>query len=238
MCDRDKDPLDLSLFRRALGDAGMWALVPILLLLGGGFLLFTSIFADEFMNRWDLYLGGLRGRLGTGVRSAHGGSWVHRRAGADSGRRLRRLVWEQFRDGGSISAVTYVGGGYDGSYWVGHVHNYDERAATVTCQLEALGPEGDVIGIVEVTATNVRPNGGQFVEGEIDVPPSLEQPFRRNASRRVGTSVAHARHSSAEAASPSRTAWASGSASCLTAASRCLVSALEGWRTLGNDEQR
>ena len=44
-------------------------------------------------------------------------------------------VWEQFRDGGSISAVTYAGGGYDGSHWVGHVHNYEERTATVTCQL-------------------------------------------------------------------------------------------------------
>jgi hypothetical protein len=53
---------------------------------------------------------------------------------------------------------------------VGHVHNYEERTAAVTCQLEALGPEGDVIGTVDVTATDVRPNGGRFVEGEIDVP--------------------------------------------------------------------
>ena len=212
--------------------------MPLLLLLGGGFLLFISIFADEFMNRWDFYVGGLAAVLGlafAALMGAHGCivAPVLIAVGVFGG-----WVWEQFRDGGSISAVTYVGGGYDGSYWVGHVHNYDERAATVTCQLEALGPEGDVIGIVEVTATDVRPNGGQFVEGEIDVPPSLEQPFRRNASRRVGTSAAHARQRSAEAASPSRIAWASGSASCLTAASRCLVSALEGWRTLGNDEQR
>ena len=80
-------------------------------------------------------------------------------------------VWEQFRDGGAIDAVTYVGGGYDGSHWVGHVDNYEERTATVTCRLEALSPEGDVIGTVDVTATDVRPNGGRFLEGEIDVPP-------------------------------------------------------------------
>ena len=80
-------------------------------------------------------------------------------------------VWEQFRDGGAIDAVTYVGGGYDGSHWVGHVDNYEERTATVTCRLEALSPEGDVIGTVDVTATDVRPNGGKYVEGDIDVPP-------------------------------------------------------------------
>ena len=50
------------------------------------------------------------------------------------------------------------------------MHNYEERTATVTCHLEALSPEGDVIGTVDVTATDVRPNGGQFVEGDIDVP--------------------------------------------------------------------
>ena len=63
------------------------------------------------------------------------------------------------------------GGGYDGSHWVGNVDNYEERTATVTCQLEVLGPEGEVIGTVDLTATDVRPNGGRFLEGEIDVPP-------------------------------------------------------------------
>lgn len=33
--------------RWALGDAGMWALVHLLLSLGGGFLIFMSIFAGE-----------------------------------------------------------------------------------------------------------------------------------------------------------------------------------------------
>jgi hypothetical protein len=81
-------------------------------------------------------------------------------------------VWEQVRDGASISAVTYTGGGYDGTYWVGHVHNYEERTATVTCRLAALGPEGDVTGAVTMTATDVRPNSNQPVEGEIDAPPA------------------------------------------------------------------
>ena len=58
MWDRDEDPLDLRLFRRALGDAGMWALVPLLLSLGGGFLLFMSIFAGEVEGRWDFLAGG------------------------------------------------------------------------------------------------------------------------------------------------------------------------------------
>jgi hypothetical protein len=157
--------------RNELGDAGMWALVPLLLLLGGGFLLFISIFAGEFEGRWDFFAGGAAALLGLTFASLMGArgcivAVVLIAVGAFGG-----WVWEQFRDGGSISAVTYVGGGYDGSHWVGHVHNYEERAATVTCQLEALGPEGDVIGTVDVTATDVRPNGGQFVEGEIDVPP-------------------------------------------------------------------
>jgi hypothetical protein len=53
---------------------------------------------------------------------------------------------------------------------VGRVHNYEERAAAVTCHLEVLSPEGDVIGTLDVTASDVRPNGGQLVEGDIDVP--------------------------------------------------------------------
>jgi hypothetical protein len=171
MCGRDEGPPDLSLFRRVLGDAGMWALVPLLLLLGGGFLLFISIFAGEFVNRWDFYAGGFATVLGLAFAALVGARGcivapVLIAVGVFGG-----SVWEQFRDGGSISAVTYVGGGYDGSYWVGHVHNYEERAAIVTCQLEALGPGGDVVGTVEVTGFDVRPNGGQFVEGEIDVPP-------------------------------------------------------------------
>ena len=144
---------------------------PPLLLLGGGFLLFTSIFADEFLNRWDFYAGGFATVLGLAFAALMGDRGcivapVLRAVGVFGG-----WVWEQFRDGGSISAVTYVGGGYDGSYWVSHVHNCEERAAIVTCQLEALGPEGEAIGTIEVTASDVRPNGGQFVEGEIDVPP-------------------------------------------------------------------
>jgi hypothetical protein len=158
--------------RRALGDAGMWALVPLLLSLGGGFLLFISIFAGEFEGRWDFFAGGFAAFIGltiTALRYTRGGivALVLIAVRAFGG-----WVWEQFRDGASISAVTYVGGGYDGSHWVGHVHNYEERTATVTCQLEALSPEGDVIGTVDVTATDVRPNGGSgFIEGEIDVPP-------------------------------------------------------------------
>ena len=158
--------------RRALGDAGMWALVPLLLSLGGGFLLFISIFAGEFENRWAFYAGGFAAVLGLAFAALMGARGcivapVLIAVGVFGG-----WVWEQFRDGGSISAVTYVGGGYGGSYWVGRVHNYEERTATVTCQLEALGPEGDVIGTVDVTATDVRPNGGSGpIEGEIDVPP-------------------------------------------------------------------
>jgi hypothetical protein len=167
---------DLRRFRRALGDAGMWALVPLLLALGGGFLLFISIFAGEFENRWEFFAGGLAALLGLVFASVMGvrgcivapvlivvgvfGGWV----------------WEQFRDGASIDAVTHVGNfdylglGYDGSQWAGRVHNYEERTATVTCQLEVLSPEGDVIGTVDLTATDVRPNGGQYVEGDIDDP--------------------------------------------------------------------
>ena len=178
MWDRDEDdPLDLLLVRQALGDAGMWALVPLLLSLSGGFLLFISIFAGEVEGRWDFFVGGVAAFLGLTFASLMGvrgcivaplliavgvfGGWV----------------WEQFRDGASISAVTHVGGtddyldvGYDGSQWAGHVHNYEERAAAVTCHLEVLSPEGDVIGTVDVTAYNVRPNGGRSVGGDIDVP--------------------------------------------------------------------
>jgi hypothetical protein len=169
---RIEDPWDdIVAGRRALRDAGMWALLPLLLSLGGGFLLFIAIFAGEAEGRWDFFVGGAAAFLGLTIAAlmfSRGGivALVLIAVGAFGG-----WVWEQFRDGGSISAVTYVGGGYDGSHWVGHVHNYEELAATVTCQLEALSPEGDVIGTVEVTATDVRPNGGQFLEGEIDVPP-------------------------------------------------------------------
>jgi hypothetical protein len=175
--DEWDDPLDLLLLRRALGDAGMWALVPLLLLLGGGFLLFISIFAGEFENRWDFYAGGFAAFLGLAFAALMGARGcivapVLIAVGVFGG-----WVWEQFGDGGSIDAVTHVGGGYDylgvgydGSHWVGRVHNYEERTATVTCQLEVLSPEGEVIGTVDVTATDVRPNGGQLVEGDIDVP--------------------------------------------------------------------
>jgi hypothetical protein len=178
MWDRDEDPLDLRLFRRALGDAGMWALVPLLLSLGGGFLLFISIFAGEVEGRWDFFAGGFAAFIGLTIAAlmyTRGGivALVLIAVGAFGG-----WVWEQFRDGGSISAVTYIGGTqdylgieYDGSQWVGRVHNYEERAAAVTCHLEVLSPEGEVIGTVDVTATDVRPNGGQLVEGDIDVRP-------------------------------------------------------------------
>ena len=175
MWDRDGDR-DL-LGRWDLSDAGMWVLVPVLLLLGGGFLLFISIFAGEIEGRWEFFAGGFAVVLGLAFAALMGARGcivapVLIAVGVFGG-----WVWEQFRDGASISAVTHVGGtydylgvGYDGSHWVGHVHNYEERAAAVTCHLEVLSPEGDVIGTVDVTATDVRPNGGQFVEGDIDVP--------------------------------------------------------------------
>jgi hypothetical protein len=161
-------PWDDPLPRRVLGDAGMWVLLPLLLSLGGGFLIFIAIFAGE--PEWDILVGGAAAFLGLTIAVlmyTRGGivALMLIAVGAFGG-----WVWEQFRDGASISAVTYTGEGYDGSHWVGHVHNYEERAATVTCQLEAVGPEGDVIGTGDVTATDVRPNGGQFLEGEIDVP--------------------------------------------------------------------
>jgi hypothetical protein len=176
MWDRDEDPLDLRLFRRALGDAGMWALVPVLLSLGGGFLIYIGIFAGELP--WEVLAGVAAAFLGLTIAALMytlGGSvaLVLIAVGAFGG-----WVWEQFRDGASIDAVTYIGGeydylgvGYDGSHWVGNVDNYEERTATVTCHLEVLSPEGEVIGTADVTATDVRPNGGQFVEGDIDVPP-------------------------------------------------------------------
>lgn len=174
-----EDPWDVN-FRRALGDAGMWALVPFVLSLGGGFLLFTSIFAGEFEGRWDFFAGCLAAFFGltsAGLMYRGGGivAVVLLAVGAFSG-----WVSEQFRDGASIDAVTHVGNydylgpGYDGSQWAGRVHNYEERTATVTCQLEVLSPEGDVIGTVDLTATDVRPNGGQYVEGDIDVPSLTE----------------------------------------------------------------
>jgi hypothetical protein len=175
---RVEDPWGDILPRRALGDAGMWALVPLLLPLGGGFLIFISIFAGEFESSGTFFAGGAAAFLGLTIAAlmfTRGGTvaLVLIAFGAFGG-----WVWEQFRDGASVDAVTYVGGeydylgvGYDGSHWVGNVDNYEERTATVTCQLEVLSPEGEVIGTVDVTATDVRPNGGQFVEGDIDVPP-------------------------------------------------------------------
>jgi hypothetical protein len=174
---RVEDPWDDIFPRRSLGDAGKWALVPLLLSLGGGFLLFISIFAGEVEGRWDFFAGGFAVVLGLAFAALtynRGGivALVLIAVGVFGG-----WVWEQFRDGASIDAVTHVGGtydylgvGYDGSHWVGRVHNYEEHTATVTCQLEVLSPEGDVIGTVDLTATDVRPNGGQFVEGDIDVP--------------------------------------------------------------------
>jgi hypothetical protein len=175
---RVEDPWDDIFPRRALGDAGMWALVPLLLSLGGGFLIFIAIFAGEFESSGTFFVGGVAAFFGLTIAAltyTRGGivALVLIAVGAFGG-----WVWEQFRDGASIDAVTYIGGaydylgvGYDGSHWVGNVDNYEERTATVTCQLEVLSPEGDVIGTVDVTATDMRPNGGQFVEGDIDVPP-------------------------------------------------------------------
>jgi hypothetical protein len=162
-------------------DAGMWALVPLLLSLGGGFLLFISIFAGEFEGRWEFFAGGLSAFIGLTITTLMFWSrgfivaLVLIAVGVFGG-----WVWEQFRDGASIDAVTHVGNydylgvGYDGSQWAGRVHNYEERTATVTCQLEVLSPEGDVIGTVDLTATDVRPNGGQYVEGDIDDPSLTE----------------------------------------------------------------
>jgi hypothetical protein len=52
---RNEDDLDRLLRRRALGDATMWVLVPLLLSLGGGFLVFIGIFAGE--PEWDVLAG-------------------------------------------------------------------------------------------------------------------------------------------------------------------------------------
>jgi hypothetical protein len=177
---RVEDPWTDRLPRQALGGAGMWALVPLLLSLGGGFLLFISIFAGEFEGRWDFFVGGAAAFFGLTIAALmynRGGvaALVLIAVGVFGG-----WVWEQFRDGASIDAVTHVGNydylgpGYDGSQWAGRVHNYEERTATVTCQLEVLSPEGDVIATVDLTATDVRPNGGQYVEGDIDVPSLTE----------------------------------------------------------------
>jgi hypothetical protein len=176
---RVEDPWDPN-FRRPLGDAGRWALLPFLLSLAGGFLLFISIFAGEFEGRWDFFAGGFAAFIGltsAALMFSRGGivALVLIAVGVFGG-----WVWEQFRDGASIDAVTHVGNfdylgpAYDGSQWAGRVHNYEERTATVTCQLEVLSPEGDVIGTVDLTATDVRPNGGQYVEGDIDVPSLTE----------------------------------------------------------------
>jgi hypothetical protein len=163
--------------RNELGDAGMWALVPLLLSLGGGFLLFISIFAGEFESSGTFFAGGAAALLGLTFASLMGVRGCIVAPALIAVGVFGGWVWEQFRDGASIDAVTYIGGkydylgvGYDGSHWVGNVDNYEERTATVTCQLEVLGPEGEVIGTVDVTATDVRPNGGQSVEGDIDIP--------------------------------------------------------------------
>lgn len=177
---RVEDPWGDRRPRRALGDAETWALVPLLLSLGGGFLLFISIFAGEVEGRWDFYAGGFAAVLGLAFAALMGARGcivapVLIAVGVFGG-----WAWEQFRDGASIDAVTHVGNfdylgpGYDGSQWAGRVHTYEERTATVTCQLEVLSPEGDVIGTVDLTATDVRPNGGQLVEGDIDVPSLTE----------------------------------------------------------------
>ena len=175
---RVEDPWDdIVAGRRVLGDAGMWAVVPLLLSLGGGFLIFISIFAGEFESRGTFFAGVAAAFFGltSAALMYRGGGIVAPvliAVGVFGG-----WVWEQFRDGASIDAVTYIGGTeallgveYDGSQWVGRVHNYEERAAAVTCHLEVLSPEGDVIGTLDVTASDVRPNGGQLVEGDIDVP--------------------------------------------------------------------
>jgi hypothetical protein len=171
---RNEDRWD-HLGRWDLGDATMWVLMPLLLCLGGGFLVFIAIFAGE--PEWDFLAGAAAivwGAAIAGLIGARGviGALVLTAVGASGG-----WVWEQFRDGASIDAVTFVGGtysylgpGYDGSQWAGNVDNYEEHTATVTCQLEVLSPDGEVIGTVDVTATDVRPNGGRFVEGDIDVP--------------------------------------------------------------------
>src|SRR5688572_11044200 len=123
---RVEDPWDDIFPRRSLGDAGKWSLVPLLLSLGGGFLLFTSIFAGGFAAFIGLAIAALtypRGGIVALALIAVGvfGGWV----------------WEQFRDGASIDAVTHVGAfdylgpGFDGSQWAGRVHNYEERTATV-----------------------------------------------------------------------------------------------------------
>jgi hypothetical protein len=179
---RVEDPWDdIVAGRRALGDAGMWTLVPLVLSLGGGFLIFIAIFAGEFESSGTFSAGGAAAFFGltSAALMYRGGGIVALvliALGAFGG-----WVWEQFRDGASIDAVIYIGGeydylgvGYDGSHWVGNVDNYEERTATVTCQLEVLSPEGEVIGTVDVTATDVCPNGGQFVEGDIDVPSLTE----------------------------------------------------------------
>jgi hypothetical protein len=178
MSVREEVPWDDLFPRRALGDAGMWALVPVLLSLGGGFLIYIGIFAGELP--WEVFAGVAAAVLGLAFTALMGARGcivapVLIAVGVFGG-----WVWEQFRDGASIDAVTHVGNydylgpGYDGSQWAGRVHNYEERTATVTCQLEVLSPEGDVIATVDLTATDVRPNGGQYVEGDIDVPSLTE----------------------------------------------------------------
>jgi hypothetical protein len=153
------------------GDVGMWVLLPLMLSLGGGFLVFIAVFAGE--PEWDLLVGGLAAILGVTIATLMRplGFIVALLLIAVGG--FGGWVWEQFRDGASISAVTYTGGGYDGTYWVGHVRNYEEQTATVTCRLDAVGPEGEVTGTVDVSIPDVRPNGGAgTIEGEIDAPPA------------------------------------------------------------------
>lgn len=164
-------------------DAGMWALVPLLLSLGGGFLLFISIFAGELEGRWDFFAGGLAAFLGLTITTLMFWSrgfiiaLVLIAVGAFGG-----WVWEQFRDGVSIDAIDVAvgGGGLGGSRWVGRVYNHEERTVTVTCQLRALSPEGDVIGTADVMVADVPPNSTRYVPairmdylgvgGEVDDP--------------------------------------------------------------------
>ncbi len=134
--------------------------MPLLLSLGGGFLLFISIFAGEFENRWDFFAGGAAALLGLVFAALMGARGcivapVLIAVGVFGG-----WVWEQFRDGASIDAVTFIGGAYS---YLGS--GTTDRNGWVTCtttrsgpppsraSLEVLSPEGDVIGTVDVTAT-------------------------------------------------------------------------------------
>ena len=110
MSVREEVPWDDLFPRRALGDAGMWAaLVPLLLSLGGGVLIFISIFAGEPETSGTFFAGGAAAFSGltiAALKYTRGGivALVLIAVGVFGG-----WVWEQFRDGASIDAVTYVG---------------------------------------------------------------------------------------------------------------------------------